>query len=257
MYEKEYSDTTEKGKYETLIYQPGLQDSGDLENDIRTITNTLEATGLVNADYQVSLTIPKPEDVRLLIKRICARLEVTIDAIPAVNTALYCRVYVDVQNTDHRLFDLNWTSAGNKLTAVDTCSGERIDIFDLLRDGTAHTFYFFFWRTGAGDGISISTVRLWEGIGSHIVGAGTPCLGIVHTGFLSGFIACGNVGSGNPILRLCQGIQDDTYLWYIVSANIEVTVPLIIGENFGIAVNATLNTDFTFLIRAIFILKTN
>jgi len=56
MFTKEYSDTPAKEKLEVLLYQPGLQDSGDLEASTKTITATAEASGLGNASYTVSLT---------------------------------------------------------------------------------------------------------------------------------------------------------------------------------------------------------
>ena len=255
MLKNEYSDTFTQSKYETLTYEPGLQDSGDLEASTKTINAPAEASGTANADYHASLTLPKPDDVRLAVKRICARFEVVIDSIASGDIALYCRVYVDVQDAAHRLFDMEWTAAGDKLTAVDTTKDELPAIYDLLRDGAAHTFYFFFWKTGSGEGITISTVRVWEGLGSHIVGAGTPCLDIIHTGFLSGFMACGVAGSGSAMLRLCQGIQDETYLWYVVSAGIETAIPFTMGENLGIAANSTINTDLIHLIRIILIIK--
>lgn len=69
-----------------------------------------------------SLTLPKPADARLVVKRICARLQVAVDTIPGGDTDLYCRVYVDAQDVNHRLFDLDWTSTGAKLHALDTHS---------------------------------------------------------------------------------------------------------------------------------------
>ncbi|MDO9333406.1 MAG: hypothetical protein Q7T57_02650 [Dehalococcoidales bacterium] len=255
MFTKEYSDTQAKEKLEVLAYQPGLQDSGDLEAGAKAITAVTEASGLGNATYTASLTLPKPSDARLIVKRICARLQVTVDTIPSGDTNLYCRVYVDEQNAAHRLFDADWTSTGAKLLALDTHAGALATIFDLLKDGASHTFYFFFWKAGTGSGITISLLQLWEGVGSKIVGAGTPCLGISHTGLLSGFMACSKVGSGSTALRLCQGTQDTTYLWYIISTASESPVPLTMGVNFGIAINTTVDTDLAYLLRIILVLR--
>jgi hypothetical protein len=255
MFTKEYSDTPAKEKLEVLLYQPGLQDSGDLETATKTVTATSEASGPANATYASSLTLPKPSDDRLAVKRICARLQVTIDTIAGGDTDLYCRVYVDAQDTAHRLFDLDWNSTGAKLLAVDTYSGALSTIFDLLRDGNSHTFYFFFWKAGTGVGITISLVQLWEGVGSKIVGAGTPCLGISHTGLLSGFMVCGKVGTGSSSLRLCQGIQDTTYVWYLVSTTNESPILLTMGVNFGIAINTTVDTDLTYLVRILLTIR--
>jgi hypothetical protein len=254
MFNQEYSDAV-KEKLETIVYQPGLQDSGDLEAGTKTITATAEASGTSNADYTAILTLSKPSDARLAVQRICARLQVTIDSVPSGDTDLYCRVYVDAQDTNHRLFDLDWTSSGTKLFAVDTYTEALATIFSLLKDGTAHTFYFFFWKAGMGTGITISVVRVWEGVGAKIVGAGTPCLHINHTGLLSGFIACSKVGTGSSALRLCQGIQDTTYLWYIISTTTESPIPLTMSTNFGIAINTTVDTDIAYLVRILLTLR--
>lgn len=254
MFTKEYSDAVHE-KLETIVYQPGLQDSGDLEVGMKTINATAEASGTANADYAAVLTLPKPADDRLAVQRVCVRLQTTIDDIPSGDTNLYCRVYVDVQDANHRLFDLDWTSSGTKLFAVDTHSGALATIFNILKDGTAHTFYFFFWKTGTGTGITISTVRLWEGVGSCVVGAGTPCLAIMHDGLLSGFMACSKVGTGSSTIRLCQGMQDSTYLWYIISAISESAIPMTISNNFGLAINTTIDADLVYLMRILFTLR--
>ena len=255
MFTKEYSDTPSKEKLEVLLYQPGLQDSGDLEPATKTITAAVEASGLGNATYSASLTLPKPSDDRLVVKRICARLQVTIDTIAGGDTDLYCRVYVDGQDANHRLFDMDWTSTGVKLTALDTHSGALSTIFNLLKDGTSHTFYFFFWKAGTGAGITISLVQLWEGVGSKIVGAGTPCLGISHTGQLSGFLACSKAGTGSSALRVCQGIQDSTYSSYLLSATYEAPIPYTMGVNFGVVINTTFETDIAYLMRILVIFR--
>jgi hypothetical protein len=248
MFTKEYSDTLAKEKLEVLLYQPGLQDSGDLETGTKTIAAAVEASGLGNASYTVSLTLPRPTDDRLVVKRICARLQVTIDAIAGGDTDLYCRVYVDAQDAAHRLFDLDWTSTGVKLLALDTHSAALSPIFDLLRDGNSHNFYFFFWKAGTGAGVTISLVQVWEGVGAKMVGAGTPYLGITHAGLLSGFMACSKVGTGSSSLRLCQGIQDTNYGSYLVAVISESPIPLTMGVNFGVAINTTVDTNLAYLL---------
>jgi len=255
MFTKEYSDTNAKEKLEVLLYQPGLQDTGDLEAGVRTINVTAEPSGLGNATYTAALTLPKPADSRLVVKRICARLQVTIDTIASGDADLFCRVYVDTQDAAHRLFDMDWNSTGIKLIAVDTCDAALSPIFSLLKDGASHTFYFFFWKAGTGAGVTVSLAELWEGVGSKITGAGTPCLGIIYSGFLSGFMACNKVGSGSPSLRLCPGNQDTTYLWYLVTTGSESPISLTMGDNFGIAINTSNDTDLAYLVRIMLTLR--
>ncbi len=182
-------------KIELISYSPGKQDTGDLEVATKTITAISEASGTGNADYSQALTLPKPNDARLVIERIAARLAVTIDSFDTA-THLYCRVYVDQQDADHRLFDMDWDSTGAKLTAVDTHSGTLSVIFGSLKDGSAHTFYFFFWVNQANNAV-ISLVQLWEGVGTGDTGWQVICR-LSHTGITWWNLQTGLQGSGSP-----------------------------------------------------------
>lgn len=180
-------------KIETIEYEPGLQNTGNLESGTNTITATSEASGTGNADYSASLTLAKPSDVILEVKRIAARLAVTIDSMTAGH--LYCRVYVDSQDANHRLFDEDWTSTGAKLDAVDTHSGALSTIFDALSDGASHTFYFFFW-VDANQAV-ISVVQLWEAVGTCSTSPARQVLTVTHTGLMSLGIYAAILGTGS------------------------------------------------------------
>jgi hypothetical protein len=91
MTDKLHTDTQER--IEAISYMPGLQDSGDLEPGTRTITATTEATGVNVADYHTTLTLAKPDDLRVSVLRIAARVAVTIDNMTAGQ--LNCRVYAE------------------------------------------------------------------------------------------------------------------------------------------------------------------
>lgn len=188
MTDKYHSDTQEK--IESIIYSPGIKDSADLESGTKTITATSEASGVGNADYSKALTLAKPGDPRLLVKRIGARLAVTIDSMTAGH--LYVRVYVDQQDTAHRLFNEDWATTGDKLDGASFTSG---DVFNLLADGQAHTFYFFLW-VDAGNAV-ISKVQLWEGVGNY----GTSpalCLQLSsHRGWLQFSAVIDKIGTGS------------------------------------------------------------
>ena len=200
---KYHSDTQER--IEQLAYSPGVQDTGDLEADIRTITATAEASGLANADYTISLTLPRPGWDILEVLRVASRLSVTIDSFDGA-THLYCRIYVDAQDTEHRLFDMDFTDTGEKLTAVDTYVEYKATIFNLLHDGGAHTFYFFFWVDQANNAV-ISAVRLWEAVGTcstslnHI-----PLVQLTHTGLANFFARHIRIGSGSSEVYLAYEI---------------------------------------------------
>ena len=187
-----------------ITYAPGLKDSGDLEAGTKTITATSEASGVGNADYSKALTLPKPSDARLVVKRIAARLAVTIDSFDTA-THLYCRVYVDAQDANHRLFDEDWDGTGAKLDAVDTHSGAKSTIFDLLKGGAEHTFYFFFWVNQANNAV-ISLVQLWEAVGSCTTRALSYL--IKHSGFMQLVGSTGRVGTGTSSCFLMPTAAD-------------------------------------------------
>jgi len=136
MADKQHSETKEK--IETISYSPGLQDTGDLETGTHTIVPTTRPA-IGSAQYSTSLTLPKPGDARLAVKRIAARLSVNIAGLGTA-TNVYLSVRVDVDDADHELFNEDWSSAGAKLDAVDTHSANKATIFNLLKDGAAHTF---------------------------------------------------------------------------------------------------------------------
>jgi len=83
MTDKLHTDTQER--IEGISYMPGLQDSGDLETGTKTITATAEAAGVNNADYHAVMTLAKPDDLRITVLRIAARLGVTVESMTADN----------------------------------------------------------------------------------------------------------------------------------------------------------------------------
>lgn len=192
-------------RIDTVVYSPGLQNSSDLEAATKTITATAEPAV---DDYSSSLTLPASPDLRLVVKRIAARLAVTIDSIPAGDTNLFCRVYVDTVAAANRLFDMSWTAAGAQLAVVDTHAGNLATTFNLLKDGAAHTFKFRFWKAGTGTGPVISVVQLWEGIGTFDA---NPQIGLslTHSGFVQIVIAHTRVGTGTAGMNISNG----GYVW--------------------------------------------
>lgn len=208
MADKYHSDTQEK--IESIVYTPGLQDSGDLEPGTRTVTAAAAASGLANADYSKALSLAKPGDARLVLKRIATRLAVTIDSMTAGH--LYCRAYVDAQDADHRLFDEDWTTTEAKLDIVETHSGNKATIFDLLKDGAAHIFYFFFW-VDSGNAV-LSLVQLWERVVEFH---------LLHTGSFtsSGAFTRHGTGTGGITIRHNLGTQLFHGMISYISSNVE------------------------------------
>lgn len=226
-------------RIERIAYSPGLPSTGDLEGATKTITAVTE--GAV-ADYSAALTLASPTEVRLQVKRIASRLAVVIDSMTAVT--LYCRVYVDAQATNNRLFDLSWTTTGEKLHAVDTHAAALATIFNLLKDGAAHTFYFFFW-VSAGNAV-LSYVNLWETVGTCLASpAGVPTLSLNHQGFLGGFFRLYVLGSGTPVFRLCF---PNTYEYWVSVAGsaAEIGFPSVVGFNPDFVIWGTVASDICY-----------
>lgn len=185
---------------ESLIFNPGIPDTGDLEGGTKTIVAVAEGAGIGAADYNAVLTLPAPTDAKIIIIRIAERLAVTINSMTAGH--LYCRVYVDAQDAAHRLFDMDWATTGAKLTAGDFSAGTA---FNLLKDGAAHTFYFFFW-VDAGNAV-ISLVRLQEVVGTcNHAGNGYEVLTVEHEGLMYVMGDCRVEGTGNFSVILHRGL---------------------------------------------------
>ena len=241
MADKFHSDT--QGKIEIASYSPGIQDSGDLEAGTNTITATSEASGIGSADYNDSLTLPKPDDARLTVKRIASRFQVTIDSMTAGH--LYCRVYVDQQDAEHRLFDEDWTADGEKLGVVDTHSGNKAAVYNLLKDGLAHTFYFFFW-VDSGNAV-ISIVELWEGVGQGGTSYNQNSLEIDHVGLISIGCPVNKVGTGSVSARIGPSASVGSYIADASGTTAHLGVEFALVNNHAIAIKSTVATDLVYL----------
>ncbi len=183
---------TIKEKIQIINYSPGLQDTFDLESGIHTIVPTTRPP-IGSAQYSCVLTLPAPADARLAVKRIATRLNINIAGLGTATT-VYCSVRVDADDTDHELFNLSWTSTGSKYAVIDVHPAYKSAIFNLLRDGSAHTFYFLFWADAANQA-SIDVVRLWEAVGVSGMNE-YGCLELTHEGLFAISDIPGTVGTG-------------------------------------------------------------
>lgn len=232
-------------KIETIDYAPSYQGTGDLE----AATNTISATSKPGtADYSKSLTLAKPSDARLVIKRIAARLEVTRDSGTSNN--LYCTVSVDsADGSSNILFDAVDVQANN-LQATNLTSGT---VFDLLTDGSAHTFYFFFW-VDSGDSV-ISLVELWEGVG--VCSTSTyEILRCTHTGQLRFASEIGLIGTGSKYLYL-RSQNNECLAWgtaYYGNAYLGLS-NVLIDNHLRFIMKGTVTTDLVYLRYAEFVLR--
>jgi len=220
-------DSGAREKIELIAYSPGKQDTGDLEAGTHTIVPT-SRPAIGSAQYSASLTLPKPDDARLAVKRIAARLSVNIAGLGTA-THVYCSVRVDVDDTDHQLFNMDWTSTGAKLDAVDAHSGALSTIFDLLKDGQAHTFYFLFWADAANQA-TIDVVQLWEAVGTCDTG-GVDVATLSHTGWVG---IVGNCASK-------EGTGTSYFIPKLVSGQVNVARLVTVNGGFGASVTPTPN----------------
>ena len=242
MADKYHSDTQEK--IGTITYSQELQDSGDLEGATRTITATSKPG---TADYSKSLTLSTPDDSRLMVKRIAARLQVTRDSGTSNN--LYCSVYVDDDDgseAGHCLFDGVDVKTAN-LQVVDVHADNKATIFNLLKDGLAHTFYFFFW-VDSGDSV-ISLVQLWEGVGTCATNSsGQDIMAVQHRGLVSGYFYCTRQGSGTPTVKWKPPVSSTPYDCRISTSG-EVLIQTMLVDNDSLALKGSVSTDLNYLAR--------
>lgn len=168
---------------EHLSYEPGLQDSGDLEAATSNITAVAEPGA---ANYSSALTIAAPSDNRIVVTRLGVRLQVTIDSFGAAATTLNYRI------------KRGGVSIGTGTLATGASTGAKLvdhDVTSGTLTGEA-TYEVFLWADHA-DGVVVSLVQLWVGVGTGGADTNARCLRLDHSGFvtLSGYFA--RQGSGN------------------------------------------------------------
>jgi hypothetical protein len=246
-----HHDLDSNVKYETISYQPSLQNTGDLEAATKTITAASKGAA---ADYSANLTLPSPTDVRLAVLRIASRLSVTRDSGSSAH--LYCSVYVDSadgSDANKRLFNAVDIQAGN-LAAVTTHAANLATIFNLLKDGAAHTFYFFFW-VDSGNSV-ISLVQLWEYVGDNDTGYNfAPALKLTYSG-LAQVVASAGLGMTSGLMRTFANGDESppTYSNYLnelsfSTAYTQVSSTMVPITSFEVGFRATAATDIAGLLR--------
>ncbi len=162
-------------------------------------------------------------------------------------THVYLSVRVDADDTDHELFSEDWTSTGAKLDAVDTHSGAKSAIFDLLKDGAAHTFYFLFWSDAASQA-TIDVVQLWEGVGSCATNTyAQEVLAINHKGFLSGFIYTYKLGTGTVGGRWRVGGGANAFDYRKSLGAGDNPIESLLANNDNISLGGTVATDLNYI----------
>lgn len=247
---------------EALSFSMAAQNTGDLEAATKTITATSKQAV---ADYSAALTIAQPSDARIAIRCIGTRLSVVIDSITA--GTLYGRVYVDNPAGDDAaklLLDLSWTTTGTKLDGVNTnalidgWAASKAAIFTLLNDGTAHTFYFFFW-VDAGNAV-LSLVQLWEGVGWYGI-TGRLGLTVTHRGLATLGAALTGTAIGSGAANSAFTRKPETYSnissdYDSSSSNIPYLGTLLMAGRHHFRVSSSVATDLTYFGNFFILLRT-
>lgn len=240
MADKFHSDTQEK--IESINYVPGLKDSGDLEASTKTVTATSKQG---TPDYSTSLTTVAPGDSRLVVKRLCVRLQIAIDSMTAGH--LYGAIHVN--GVERKTLD--FTSTGDNFIAITLTEGQ----FNV---GAANTLEVFLW-VDTGNAV-VSVCQLWQGVGSCETGGYyQPALELSYTGLLSASVFQMLQGSGSETgLIFPLGITNAYELMLVKKDGVNTQLVLLsylCGTGLGIVIRATVGTDLAYLNRMHFVLR--
>lgn len=150
---------------ESLVCKDLVVDTQDMEAATRTISATAEASGLASADYHYHGAFGTPADARVAIRNLISVLFLTIDSDDGTHD-LRARVYIDAQDTDHMMFDVTCSATGVQNSYQSLNSSTLATIFNLIKDGTTHTYYVYFWSPGNHSPV-ISLVNVYAACGSN------------------------------------------------------------------------------------------
>jgi hypothetical protein len=183
MTNKYHSDTQEN--IDTIIYNPSLQDSGNLAIETAIITVTSKSA---TADYNANLITSNPSDSRLRVRRLCQKLNIHINSFSGEPAATKLCYSVEVNGIERASGEFTSSSADNPI-AWDLIDGQ----FNL---GTVNTIDVFLWvDRGA---VEISVTQLWQGVGTCTTGWSSFPLEINHKGLVQVSTNFTRVGSGSP-----------------------------------------------------------
>lgn len=225
-----HSDT--KGKIDTIIYNPGLQNSGDLENSIKNITATSKPG---TADYSVNLTTNDVTDTRLKVKRLCQRLLVHIDSFGGVPAATKLYYSVEVNGVERASAEFTAAGADNPIS-WDLTEGQ----FNL---GVNNSIQVFLW-VDQGNAV-ISLVQLWQGVGTCTTGWSAFPLEIEHSGLAqvsANFTRVGSGSCGCQFMPLGSTASMSESLQADIASNIGL-----INQTFVIRIKGSVTTDLNYI----------
>lgn len=170
-----------------IRYNPGLQDSGDLEPATKTITATSKQAV---SDYSTNLAVPAPP-AELTVLRLGLRLQVTIDSFGGSPVATRLNYSIEVNGVERGTG--HWTSAGAQFAGIDLLSGQ----FNL---GIANAIRIYLW-VDQGNAV-VSLCQVWLGVGTAATGGHASFLRLTHTGFFQCSVTIARRGTGAASLTV-------------------------------------------------------
>lgn len=245
MTDKYHSDTQEK--IETIIYSPGLQDSGDLEAATKTITATSKQA---TPDYSTTLTTSNVPDSRLIVRRLCQRLNIFINSFSGATKLFYS---VEVNGIERSSGEFAAAGANNPVSWI-VSEGQ----FNL---GAANTIGIFLW-VDIGNAV-VCTCQIWQAVGSNNAYDWQPAGNVLilkHTGLISVGLTLRILGSGNPTFAIYP-IESDSQLsghrLVSKSGDYSRAAPdsLALARELNIRVQGTVGTDVNYITEMLFIMR--
>lgn len=112
---------------------------------------------------------------------------------------LWCRVYIDEHDSDHRLFNINLMD-GSQNPKVAPFTSASPTIFGLLTDGQAHNYLFFLFTDAATK--DISALQLTVGVGATDDATSQNALQINHIGYAHITTEAARDGSGSVLSQI-------------------------------------------------------
>jgi len=230
MTDKYHSDTQEK--IETIIYNPGLQDSGDLEAGTRTITATSKPSVV---DYTANLTTPNVPDTRVVVRRLCQRLNIHIDSFGGAQPATKLNYSIVVNAIERAAGEFTGANADN-LISWDITEGQ----FSL---GNANIVEVFLW-VDTGNAV-ISVCQLWQGVGTCTTGWSSFPFEVKHSGLVQVSTNFSKIGSGSAGCHLMP-LGTSSAMSESLQADISSKISIVNGR-FAIRLKGTVDTDLNYI----------
>jgi hypothetical protein len=238
MSDKYHSDTQER--IETIIYNPGLQDSGDLEAGTKTITATSKPQ---TPDYTTNLTAPNVPNSKLIVRRLCQRIYIHIDSFGGVPLATKL-CYSIVINTVER--------ATGEFTGVGVDNFFSWDIIEgqfIL--GDPNNIQVFLW-VDAGNAI-VSLCQLWQGVGTCTTGWSSFPIDVKHSGLAQVSANFARIGSGSIGCHLMP-LGTNSAMSESLQGDISSKLSIVKGS-FVIRLKGSVPTDLNYLASLNFVLS--